>query len=219
MGCKSKNPGNQPACPPALGPDYDFSAAPALMTTPAGRELIVVPQKSGIARALDPDKEGKVVWEYRFGKGSGLGGQWGGAGDGQIAYFGAGDMLTPEPGGMTAVSLADGKQLWKVGPQKKLCKEGQGCSAGQGGALTAIPGAVLNSGMDGGIRAYSAKDGSVIWSFDTNKEFKTVNGVLARGGSMDGAGPIVANGMVFVNSGYGGLVGMPGNVLLAFGLD
>ena len=30
---------------------------------------------------------------------------------------------------------------------------------------------------------------------------------------------IVVDGMMYVNSGYGGLVGRPGNVLLAFGLD
>jgi polyvinyl alcohol dehydrogenase (cytochrome) len=36
---------------------------------------------------------------------------------------------------------------------------------------------------------------------------------------MDGPGPIVAGGMLFVNAGYGGLVGRPGNVLLAFGLE
>jgi polyvinyl alcohol dehydrogenase (cytochrome) len=114
----------------------------------------------------------------------------------------------------------DGKPLWKVPPQKKFCGEKFGCSAGQGGALTAIPGAVLNSAMDGGLRAYSAKDGSILWSFDSNREFKdTVNGVRARGGSMDGPGPIVVGGMVYVNSGYGGLIGNPGNVLLAFGLD
>ena len=40
--------------------------------------------------------------------------------------------------------------------------------------------------------------------------------VKANGAGMDGAGPVVAGGMLFVNSGYGGLVGRPGNVLLAF---
>jgi hypothetical protein len=29
----------------------------------------------------------------------------------------------------------------------------------------------------------------------------------------------VANGMVFFNSGYGGVLNRPGNVLLAFGID
>jgi len=36
---------------------------------------------------------------------------------------------------------------------------------------------------------------------------------------VDEGGPIVAGGMLFFNSGYGGFVGNPGNVLLAFGID
>jgi len=72
---------------------------------------------------------------------------------------------------------------------------------------------------DGGLRAYSAKDGAILWLFNANREFTTVNGVKASGASMDGPGAIVAGGMLFVNAGYGGLVGRPGNVLLAFGLD
>ena len=72
--------------------------------------------------------------------------------------------------------------------------------------------------MDGGLRAYSTKDGSILWSFDTNKAFDTVNGVKANGGSMDSAGPVVVDGMLYVSSGSGGLTGRPGNVLLAFGL-
>lgn len=218
MGCQAKNPDN-PACPAVMGPDFDFSAAPALIHAKSGRDLLVLPQKSGVAHALDPDNSGKIVWQYTFGKGSGLGGQWGTTSNGEIAYFGVADLLTPTPGGMHAVNLEDGKPLWKVPPQKKLCGDAFGCSSGQGGALTSIPGAVLNSGMDGGIRAYSAKDGSILWLFDTNREFTTVNGVRARGGSMDGPGPVVVGGMVYVNSGYGGLIGNPGNVLLAFGID
>jgi polyvinyl alcohol dehydrogenase (cytochrome) len=72
--------------------------------------------------------------------------------------------------------------------------------------------------MDGGVRAYSTKDGSILWSFDTNKDFDTVNGVKANGGSMDSAGPVVVDGMLYVSSGSDGLSGRPGNVLLAFGL-
>jgi len=58
-----------------------------------------------------------------------------------------------------------------------------------------------------------------VWQFDTNREFQTVNGVKAKGGTMDGPGPVVAGGMVYVTSGYGGFVGRPGNVLLAFGVQ
>jgi polyvinyl alcohol dehydrogenase (cytochrome) len=69
------------------------------------------------------------------------------------------------------------------------------------------------------MRAYSAKDGSILWLFNANRDFDTVNGVKANGGSMDGPGAVVADGMLYFNAGYGGLVGHPGNVLLAFGLD
>ena len=47
----------------------------------------------------------------------------------------------------------------------------------------------------------------------------TINGVNAHGGSLNATGPTVAGGMVFVNSGYGQLGGMPGNVLLAFSAE
>ena len=36
---------------------------------------------------------------------------------------------------------------------------------------------------------------------------------------MDGPGAAVVDGMLYINSGYGGFVGRPGNVLLAFGVD
>ena len=47
----------------------------------------------------------------------------------------------------------------------------------------------------------------------------TVNGVAAKGGSINGAGPTIAGGMVFANSGYGQFGGVVGNVLLAFGIE
>jgi polyvinyl alcohol dehydrogenase (cytochrome) len=219
MGCLPKNPGN-PSCPGELGPDYDFSASPALVHT-ATRDLLIAPQKSGLVYALDPDKHGELVWQHRFGKGSGLGGQWGIAVEGERFFIGTADLLTPTPGGMHAIAVADGKSLWDTPPQSKLCLKnpGQACSSGQGSAPTAIPGAVFSAGMDGGIRAYSSADGSIIWQFDTNRDFQTVNGVTARGGAMDHGGPVAADGMLYVNSGYGGFTGHPGNVLLAFGLD
>jgi len=218
LGCKPENPDN-PNCPGKLGPDHDFSASPSLATV-NGRDLLVLPQKSGMSYALDPDKEGEVVWKYRIGQGSGLGGQWGGAVDRENAYFGVSDLLSPNPGGIRAVKLATGEQVWSVGPQERLCdKSKPTCRASQGAAVTAIPGAVFSGSLDGGMRAYSTKDGSILWSFDTNKDFPTVNGVKANGGGLEGGGVIVSGGMLFFNSGYGGFVGNPGNVLLAFGIE
>lgn len=218
LGCQAENPDN-PKCPAKQGPDFDFSASPLLTRTANGRELIVLPQKSGMAYALDPDRDGALVWQYRIGQGSGLGGQWGAASDGQQAYFGVSDFLTQNPGGMHAVNLETGQRAWFTPPPLKLCGTSPQCSAAQGAAVTVIPGAVLANSADGGLRVYSAMDGSIIWQFDTNREFLTVNGVRAKGGTMDGPGPVVVGGMVYVNSGYGGFVGRAGNVLLAFGLD
>jgi polyvinyl alcohol dehydrogenase (cytochrome) len=67
------------------------------------------------------------------------------------------------------------------------------------------------------LRAYDSTHGKVIWDFNTAQTFKTTNGVHAHGGSLNGAGPTIVRGMLFVNSGYTNA--MAGNVLLAFGLD
>jgi len=218
LGCRETNTDN-PNCPATLGPDYDFSASPAL-TTIDGRDLLVLPQKSGMAYALDPEKGGALVWQHRIGQGSGRGGQYGGAVDERFAYFGVGDATTNAPGGMVAVKLATGERVWHAPPERTLCgAPGRDCNAAQGAAVTAIPGAVLSGSYDGGVRAYAADDGSLLWQFDTNREFVTVNGIKANGGSIDGPGPIVAAGLLLVTSGYGGIAGRPGNVLLVFGVE
>ncbi|HUG72013.1 MAG TPA: PQQ-binding-like beta-propeller repeat protein [Steroidobacteraceae bacterium] len=219
MGCQPTNP-NNPGCPAVMGPDFDFSATPMLATT-GGRDIIVVPQKSGIAFALDPDRNGALLWKTTFGLASGLGGQWGGAADGMNFYTGTNGFQAPVQGGITAINLATGKITWQSPPPDPLLcgQKARGCGGGQGAAVTVIPGAVLSGSHDGGLRAYATGNGEVIWTFNANQEFPTVNGVKANGASMDGPGPIVAGGMLYVNAGYGGLVGRPGNVLLAFALE
>ena len=72
---------------------------------------------------------------------------------------------------------------------------------------------------DGHIRAHSVEDGELLWEFNTMTDFTTVNGVKAHGGSIDGPGAVVANGMVFITSGYPRNGGVPGNVLLAFSAE
>jgi polyvinyl alcohol dehydrogenase (cytochrome) len=75
---------------------------------------------------------------------------------------------------------------------------------------------VLQGSSDGKLQAVSTTDGSLLWSFATQREFDTVNGVKARGGSISAPGPVVADGIVVVGSGYAVLGGTPGNVVLAF---
>jgi polyvinyl alcohol dehydrogenase (cytochrome) len=214
-GCRAGNPN----CPETNGPDLDFGSPPMLARA-GGRDLIVIGQKSGIGFAMDPDKEGEVVWQYRAGRGGVLGGiEWGSAVDAERAYFAVSDILTPQPGGLHAVALATGERVWFAAPAKPACGSGRGCNAAQSAAVTAIPGAVLAGSNDGALRVYSAANGAIVWEFDTNRDFETVNGVPGRGASMIGPGPVVAGGMVFVSSGYGAFGGRPGNVLLAFGLE
>src|ERR1019366_4937572 len=106
-------------------------------------------------------------------------------------------------------------KAWFAAP-RPCAENADGCSPAQSAALTAIPGMVFSGSMDGHMRAFAAEDGQVLWDFDTARPFTTVNGVAAKGGAIDGAGPVIVNGMLFMNSGYGRFGGTPGNVLLAF---
>ena len=124
------------------------------------------------------------------------------------------DLMTQ--GGDSRPALADGTQVWYT-PGHACDPPKPGCGPAQSGAVTAIPGVVFSGSLDGHVRGYSAEDGQVLWDFDTAKDYTTVNGVPGRGGSMDGAGPVIVGGMIYVNSGYPRNGGMPGNVLLAFG--
>jgi len=217
VGCNQPNAAN---CPADVGPDFDFGSSPILARMANGKELIVDGQKSGVGWAFDPDARGAVKWQYRAAKGSALGGmEFGSAADGEQAYFAVADGNSPQPGGLHAVTLATGERAWYAPPPAPKCGAvGRGCNAAILAAVTVIPGVVFTGSNDGGVRGYSTKDGSLIWEYDTNRDFQTVNGVPAKGASISGPGVVVAGGMLYVNSGYGALGGRPGNVLLAFGL-
>jgi hypothetical protein len=62
----------------------------------------------------------------------------------------------------------------------------------------------------------SPSQATLLWAVDTAQDYVTVNGVPAHGGAMDGPGPTIADGMLYVNSGYAQWGGLAGNVLLAF---
>jgi polyvinyl alcohol dehydrogenase (cytochrome) len=217
-------------CP---GPDFDFGSSALLLKQANGRELLFAGQKSGVVYALDPERKGEIIWQTRIGKGSANGGvQWGMTSDGQKIYAAVSDVarirrtsadptdpitsnLDPsQGGGLTALRMETGEKAWYAAPPS--CGSKPGCSPAQSGALTAIPGAIFSGSLDGHIRAFSAEDGHIIWDFDTIRSYETVNGVKASGGSLDGAGPVISGGMVFVNSGYSKNGGLPGNVLLVF---
>jgi polyvinyl alcohol dehydrogenase (cytochrome) len=219
MGCRPGKDG----CPAEMGPDHDFGSSPILRTLPGGKEILVAGQKSSMLYGMDPEQQGKVLWKVKLGQGGALGGiEWGFAADPTFAYVAVSDRFSrgETSGSLHAVRLDTGEKLWSVSPAKLDCEpRAKGCSAAKSAAISAIPGVVFAGSVDGHFRAYSALNGAILWDFNTAQPFPTVNGVEASGGSIDGAGPVITNGMVYTNSGYGVWNGIPGNVLLAFSVD
>ena len=247
MNCTIAKPG--PNCPTPLGPDYDFGSSPILVTAPNGKQVVLSGQKSGITYGMDPDT-GKLLWKTRVGAGGALGGvEWGIASDGKALYAGSSDMVTlqdeylrplgtpalfekPEPSasGLSAIDTATGKELWRVPTPKDTCtyhpQRYPDCLAGNSDAPAVMPGIVFDGSTDGWFRAYDAKTGKIVWKFNTTGQtYDTVNGVKNQpGGGIDGNGPTIADGMVFVSSGFQGASGYGTtangtNVLLAFSVD
>jgi polyvinyl alcohol dehydrogenase (cytochrome) len=215
VGCDGKHiVGN---CPEELGPDYDFSVSPMLRTLSNGRQFLVVSGKSGYVLALDPDKKGAVLWKTPlFEKPPFYSGLivFGGASDEQSAYFALNQV-----GGVAAVDMVTGERKWFT-PLAPADNPGEAPRPGQSAAVTAIPGVVFSGGWDGRLRAVATGNGSVLWEFNTVRDYTTVNGVPGKGGSMGAPGPTVVGGMLYVGSGYVGVSnGLPGNVLLAFSAE
>jgi polyvinyl alcohol dehydrogenase (cytochrome) len=218
-------------CPDAKAPDFDFSSPPMLVTLANGKRALVAGQKSGMVHAVDPDDNGKILWQSRAGNGGTLGGvQWGSSTDGTNVYVALSDIVRTnipnslgsnadpkQGGGMFAFNLATGQRVWYTPPPG--CGDRARCSPAQSAAVSSIPGVVFSGSVDGHLRGYSTADGKVIWDFDSVGPYKSVNEVPARGGSFDGPGPAIAGGMMFVSSGYARAGGMPGNVLLALTID
>jgi polyvinyl alcohol dehydrogenase (cytochrome) len=211
-------------CLDPAGPDFDFGSSPILRELPGGRRVLIAGQKAGVVYGLDPDAEGKLLWQARVGGGSELGGiEWGSAADEANAYVANSDVIgakRDEAGGLFAFKLGTGEQVWYA-PPKPECNDAakRGCSGAQSAAVSVIPGVVFSGGIDGHIRAYSTSTGAMLWDFNTVREYETVNGEKGKGGSLDGPGPTIVDGMLYVNSGYGIFRGLPGNVLLAFSVD
>jgi len=217
-------------CPDSDGPDFDFASPPILVTLANGRRALIAGQKSGVVHAVDPDKEGQVLWQVRVGKGGINGGvQWGSAADQSNVYVALSDIgritvpnsLATEPdpktgGGMFALRLDTGQRVWYTAPPD--CGERKRCSPAQSAAVSAIPGVVFSGSVDGHLRAFSTTNGAIVWDFDTVRSYETVNKVPARGGSLNVGGPAISGGILFVNSGYVSN-GIPGNVMLALSVD
>jgi polyvinyl alcohol dehydrogenase (cytochrome) len=225
-GCMNAPDG--PNCPPAysINKDWDFGAGLMLAQQSDGSELVVAGQKNGVVWALNPDN-GALVWDTKVGPGGAMGGiHWGMAYDGQRRLFVANNQSSGptadgnEPG-LHALDIENGNILWSYLNQPDCsgsraanlpsCGRNYGMSA----ATLLVDGAVVQGSNDGFVRVFDAQRGEPLFTFDTARPFTTVNGVEGKGGAIDNAVIVAANGMLLVQSGYG-LMGVPGNLLLAF---
>jgi polyvinyl alcohol dehydrogenase (cytochrome) len=226
--CQPRVPGHE-NCPDLEDPDFDFGASAILVEVRDGRRMLVAGQKSGLVYGLDPDQRGTVMWQQRVGKGGTQGGVlWGPAVDHDTVYVAVSDAMRvgattdfdPKAGGgLVAIDLATGQKRWTAPPVP--CRDQhRSCSPAQVAAVSVIPGVVFSGSADGHLRAYSTRDGAIIWDYDTVRDFETVNGIKGKGGTINNGGVAVVDGMVFTNSGYHHITGIyPGNVLLAFTVE
>lgn len=218
---------NNPNCPEEDGPDFDHGSSILLVDAGEDRQVLVAGLKDGHVIGLDPDAEGNLLWQTRVGRGSIQGGvHFGLAAEGSTVYVPIndmndtrnGDVLSAEDArpGVHAVNAATGEVIWSH-VQENVCPDDMAlCDPGVSAPVTAFPGAVVAGHLDGFLRIYARESGEVLWSYDTKQPVRGVNGIEGAGGGMSGAGPVVANGHLIANSGYGLYFHGAGNLLAVF---
>jgi polyvinyl alcohol dehydrogenase (cytochrome) len=225
-------------CPGYIdGRDDDASGAPVLFSVAGGKRILLLGQESGRVTAFDPDKTGDLLWVSQAGHElAAPNNGFGGAFDGEL-YFKP-MPFADQTGAVAAIKGTTGERVWYTRlPRAECCPDvpaGRGGVGGGGGGAnlallacntgiwagaTAIPGAVFAGSRNGVLHAFAAKDGKVIWEFNTSRQFDTVNGAPGAGGGIGASAPTIVDGMVYMGSGYAILGGAPGNVLLAFGIE
>jgi polyvinyl alcohol dehydrogenase (cytochrome) len=231
MACGANKTASGPNCPwnipedPGTGRDFDFGAG-AMLVSVAGKDMVLAGQKSGDIWALDAES-GVKRWSIRFGSGTALGGvHWGITTDGTRVFAAINDPIiagaeTPRPG-VYAVDLASGKQVWGY-DAKPNCEGERGnlvsnCTKKYGfsAAPLTIDGAVVAATLGAEVMIFDGKSGKLLKTLDTLGPKTTLNGVDAKGGSIDSHAIFAGNGMLFINSGYSGFDQTPGNALIAY---
>jgi polyvinyl alcohol dehydrogenase (cytochrome) len=211
--------GDRTSCPDPEGPDTDFGATTMLLELD-GRDLLVAGQKSGMLHALDP-ATGTLKWKTRVARGGPEAGiRFGMASRDGVLYVPSTDQgskrldgISARPG-LFAFSAEDGSVLWST-TGSELCAGREPCEGAVGAPPLAMSEVVFAAGVDGVVYALDRDSGERFWSFDTAQSFTTLLDQPTRGGGIEGtAGPMYANGRLFLSSGYG-QAQRPGNALIA----
>lgn len=211
-------------CPEEDGPDFDFGAPPILTQMSDGRDVLLAGQKSGMVFALDPDDQGRILWERREGMGGFNGGvHWGMAARGQELFVGIADTpgnrfpTGPNRQGMHVINFEQNESVWSVIEPDRCDEPTHYCRTAVSAPPTVTDVAVFAGTLNGIAKAYDIETGETLWSIDTIRDFQTVNGIDAKGGSIDSAGLLPVGDQLIFNSGYDKFGQIPGNVLLVFG--
>ncbi|MEM9254300.1 MAG: PQQ-binding-like beta-propeller repeat protein [Pseudomonadota bacterium] len=226
-------------CPEERGDDLDFGAPPILVEVD-GRDFLLAGQKGGRVYALDPDRDGALIWTRK----AGAGGKAGGihfamavnASRGvlyvPISDRGLGSLLgtsndgEPNPS-LQALDIPTGRPLWMT-PAPGDCMENRegseprpmdDCFRGFSAAVTATERLVVAPALDGYLRIFDANSGEQIWEFNTAIEYDAVNGGKAQGGALDLGGAVMSDGQLFIPSGYSLFGQMGGNAFMVFGIE
>lgn len=202
-------------CPNPKGPDWDFAQGPMWL----GGGLVGAGQKSGMFWAFN-HKSGALAWATQVAPPGLTGGlQWGSATDGNRIFVaiansgltGAGTTpgvwtlkngTTTTAGGWAALDRKTGEVLWTT-------KDPLGSRAEA--AVSLANGVLFGCNMDpvnGTMYALNAKDGAILWSFNSNAGSPTYGAC--------NAGPSIVDGMVFW--GTGTFSGTGPKKVFAFGL-
>lgn len=220
-------------CPSERGVDLDFGAPPILVTID-GRDIILAGQKNGSVYALDPDQEGKLLWQQKPGTGGKLGGIHFSMGvneargvvyvpvsDRPVGLLGENPPGEPNPS-LHAYDIASGKNLWSTAaPNICIDDDGDsidGCYPGLSAAVTVTENLIFAPSLDGHIRVFDAHSGEHIWDFDASGEFAAVNAKKATGGAIDLGGAYLDGGQLFITAGYGTFDQPAGNAFIVLEL-
>ena len=223
MGCFI-SPGS--GCPEEDGPDWDFGASTILIDIEDNKSILFGGRKSGHVYALDPDKNGKLLWSKKIGRGGFAGGvHWGMTTDGKSIFAGISDKtyINKFPGpatpGVYSLDAQTGSLNWKFEPEDRCKDHGPACDRGISAAMTSTNDIIIAGGMDGWMYILENSSGKLLWEFNTNVDFSDYTKIESYGGSIEGVGPVIAGNNILVNSGYQYGGNMPGNVLLNFELQ
>ncbi|MGB1142334.1 MAG: PQQ-binding-like beta-propeller repeat protein, partial [Halioglobus sp.] len=217
-------------CPEERGGDLDFGAPP-IVANVEGRDIVLAGQKSGRVFALDPDRNGELLWTSKPGGGGKAGGVHFGMAihpghellfvpisDRDVGVLGDSGEGSARPS-LHAIDIASGETRWSIDAPGECLDNGDpidGCFRGFSAPVSVAGELLFAPTLDGELRIFNVLTGEQLWQYDTRQEYPAVNGDTATGGAIDLGGAYIGDGDIYLSSGYGLFNQIPGNAFMVF---